>query len=132
MPTTPRCEDMRINPERSLTSPPAVVDRERNSQLPEEDLQGSSTETTYMEIPDTHTKNVPGDATREAPRIIQRTKEVSREEAIASTRQFFAAVDRRNMNITTRGPTDILVEVHEREAIEVLDVSTTTPAVLDV
>ena len=38
-----------------------------------------------MEIPDTHVKTVPKSSTREAPRIIQRTKEASREEAIAST-----------------------------------------------
>ena len=80
-----------------------------------------------MEIPDTHMKT-----TKETPRIIQRTKEVSREEVIISTRQFFAAVDRRNMNITTGAPTDIIADIHEREAIEVPDVSTTTPAVLDV
>ena len=38
-----------------------------------------------MEIPDTHVKMVPVSSTREVPRVIQRTKEVSREEAIAST-----------------------------------------------
>ena len=56
MPTTPRHEDMRIDPswnitpEVSLISPPVVVgnieeERERNSQLLEEDLQGTSSET---------------------------------------------------------------------------------------
>ena len=54
----------------------------------------------YMEIPDTHVKTVPESKTREAPRIIQRTKEASREEALASTRQFFAAVDRRNADVS--------------------------------
>ena len=85
-----------------------------------------------MEIPDTRMKTVLDGTTRKAPRIIQRTKEVSRDEAIALTRQFFAAVDRRNMNISSGGPTEILAEVHEREAIEVPEVSATTPAVLDV
>ena len=97
MPTTPKHEDMRITPERSVTSPPADVNIEQNSQVPEDDLQETSAETTYMEMPDTHVKT-----TRDAPRIIHRTKEASREEAIASTRQFFAAVDRRNMNITLK------------------------------
>ena len=41
-----------------------------------------------MEMPDTHMKTVSDNATGEAPRIIQRTKEASREEAIASTRHF--------------------------------------------
>ena len=41
-----------------------------------------------MEIPDTQMKTVPDNTTREVPRIIQITKEASREEAIASTRQF--------------------------------------------
>ena len=31
-----------------------------------------------MEIPDTHVKTVPEGTTREAPRVIQRTKEASR------------------------------------------------------
>ena len=58
MPTTPRCEDMRITPERSLTSPPTIADREQNSQLPDEGILGTSLETAYMEIPDTCTKTV--------------------------------------------------------------------------
>ena len=39
----------------------------------------------YMEIPDTCVKTVPERSMREATRIIQRTKEASREEVIAST-----------------------------------------------
>ena len=54
-----------------------------------------------MEIPDTCVKTVPESTTREVPRVIQRTKEASREESIASTQQFFATVDRRNTNIST-------------------------------
>ena len=95
-PTTPRCEDMRIDltlnvtPEGSLVDLPTAVgniteERERKNQLPEEGLQGTSSETTYMEIPDTHVKMVPISTAGEVPRVIQRTKEVSREEAIAST-----------------------------------------------
>ena len=105
--TTPKCEDMRLEPslnvapKGSLVGIPVAVDRERKYQVPEEGLLGTSSETTYMEIPDTHVKTVPESSTREAPRIIQRTKEVSREEAIASTQQFFAAVDRRSVNVTT-------------------------------
>ena len=91
MPTTPRCEDMRLEPSLNITPKgyladiPAAVDRERKIQIPEEGLLGTSSETTYMEIPDTRVKTVSESSIREAPRIIQRTKEASREEAIAST-----------------------------------------------
>ena len=95
-PTTPRCEDMRLDPslnvtpEGSLVDLPVAVDnvaedRERTNQLPEEGLQEAPFETANMGIPDTCVKTKPESTTREAPRIIQRAKEVSREEAIAST-----------------------------------------------
>ena len=146
-PTTPRCDGIRLDPslkmtpEGSLVDLPAAVgniaeDRERKNQLPEDGPQGTSLETTYMEIPETHVKTVPESTTREAPRIIQRTKEVSREEAIASTQQFFATVDRRNTNISTESPTVISAEIHERDVTEVpnapTSTATTTPVVLDV
>ena len=63
-PTTPRCEDMRLDPtlnvtpEGSLIDLPAAVDRERKNQLPKEGLLGTSSETTYMEIPETCVKTV--------------------------------------------------------------------------
>ena len=69
--------------------------------MPEEGLLGTSSETMYIEIPDTRVKTVPESSMREAPRIIQRTKEASREEAIASTQELFATVDRRNASIPT-------------------------------
>ena len=106
-PHMPRDEDMRIEPslnmtpEGSLADIPTAVERRKKDQMPEEELLGTSLETTYMEIPNTHVKTVLESSKKEAPRIIQRTKEASREEAIASTQQFFAAVDRRNANITT-------------------------------
>ena len=90
-PTTPGHEDMRlelslnVTPKRSLVDIPAAVNRERKNQLPEEGLQGTSSETAYLEIPDTCVKTAPERTMREAPRIIQRTKEASREEVIAST-----------------------------------------------
>ena len=77
-PATPQCEDMRlepslnVTPEGSLADIPAAVDRERKNQVPEEVLLGTSSETTYMEIPDTCVKTVPDSSTIEAPRIIQR------------------------------------------------------------
>ena len=122
---------LNVTPEGSFVDLPAAVgniteDRERKNQLPEEGLQGTSSETAYMGIPDTFVKTKPERTTREAPRVIQRTKEVSKEETIASTRQFFAAVDRRNTNITTGSPTGISAEVHERDVTEVPNARTST------
>ena len=90
-PNMPRGEDMRlepslnVTPEGSLNDIPTVIKREKKEQTPEEELLGTSSETMYMEIPNTGVKTVLKSPTREAPRIIQRTKEASREEAIAST-----------------------------------------------
>ena len=139
-PTTPRGKDMRlepslnVTPEGSLADIPTAVEREKKDQAPDKELLGTSSEATYMEIPNTHVKTVLESSTREAPRIIQRTKEASREEAIASTRQFFAAVDTRNASITT-GSQLASTEVCERDVVEVPDVpttATTTPVNLDV
>ena len=81
---------LNITPEGSFVDPPAAVgnmagDRERKNQLPEEELPGTSLEMANMGIPDTYVKTNPESTMREVPRIIQRTEEVSREEAIAST-----------------------------------------------
>ena len=78
----PRGEDMRlkpslnITPEGSLTDIPTVVKREMREQSPEEELLGTSSETTYMEIPNTHVKMVHKCPTQEAPKIIQRKKKL--------------------------------------------------------
>ena len=125
---------LNMTPEGSLADIPTAVEREKKDQVPEEELLGTSSETIYMEIPNTHVKTVSESSMREAPRIIQRTKEASREEAIETTQQFFAAVDRRNASIAT-GSQLAPTEVHERDIVEVPDVPTTvtTPPVnLDV
>ena len=93
-PNTPRSEDMRlepslnVTPEGFLTEIPTVVKREMREQAPKEELLGTSSETTCMEIPNTHVKTVHKSPTREAPRIITRTKEASREEALVSMTIF--------------------------------------------
>ena len=98
-PSTPRSEDIRIEPslnvtpEGSLVAIPTVIKRETREQVPEGDLLGTSSETTYMEIPNTHTKTIHKSPTSEVPKSLQGTKEASRAEALASTQQFFAAVD---------------------------------------
>ena len=127
---------LNVTPEGSLADIPVAIERERKSHMPEEGLLGTSSETTYMEIPDTCVKTVSESSTREAPIIIQRTKEASREEVIASTQQFFAAVDRRNACMTA-GSHIASTDVCERDVTEVSDVPTTTatttpPVTLDV
>ena len=132
-PNTPRGEDMKlepslnVTPEGSLADIPTVIKRETREQVPEGDLLGTSSETTYMEIPNTHTKTIHKSSTSEVPKSIQGTKEASRAEALASTQQFFAAVDRRNVNVPA-GNQLTSIEVHERDNIEVPDVPTTTVA----
>ena len=133
-PHTPRSEDMRlepslnVTPEGSLVDISTVIKRETQEQVPEGELLGTSSETTYMEIPDTHAKTIHKNLTSEVPKSLQGTKEVSRAEALASTQQFFAAVDRRNMKVPARNQLTP-IEVCERDNIEVLDVPNTTTAV---
>ena len=118
---------MNVTPEGSLADILTVVKRETREQVPEGDLLGTSSETTYMEIPDTNTKAIHKGPTSRVPKSIQGTKEASRAEALASTQQFFAAVDRRNITVPA-GNQLTSIEVHERDNIEVLDVPTTTVA----
>ena len=90
-PYMPRSEDMRlepslnVTPEGSLTDIPMVVKRETRDQVPEGEMLGTSSETTYLEIPGTSVKTIHKSPTREVPKIIRGTKEASREEALAST-----------------------------------------------
>ena len=90
-------------------------------------MLGISLETTYMDIPNTQVKTVPKSPIREAPRVVQGTKEASREEALASTQQFFAAVDRRNASVPT-GSQLTSPEVCNRNVVEMPDIPTTTIA----
>ena len=80
-PNTLRSEDTRlepslnVTPEGSLVAIPTVVKRETREQVPERDLLGTSSETTYMEIPDTHAKAIYKSPTSGVPKSIQGTKE---------------------------------------------------------
>ena len=90
--TPPRYQDMRmdstlnVTPEGSLCDLPATV--------------GGTKET--AETPKTHLKVATerGPTQVESPRRIERTREASREDAIASTRHFFATVNRQNETTT--------------------------------
>ena len=95
-----------------------------------------------MEISNTHVKTVHKSPTQGVSKTIQGTKEASRADALASTQQFFAAVDRGNDSIPA-GNQLVSTEVCEGDSVEVPDIpitiitmtttSTTTPPVtLDV
>ena len=103
--TPPRHEDMRmdstlnVTPERSLGDLPATVGgveetREGTHPVSEERLQDGNPSTNIVtsreETPEPHLKVVPERKLTqvESLRRIQRTREASREDAIASTRQF--------------------------------------------
>ena len=147
MPTTPRHEDMRLDPSLNVTPEGSLgdlttavghvgEDRERESQLPREKSQGAPSETANVDISDLHLKTKPERDTREAPQRVQRTREASREEALGSTQQFFAAVDERNRNVSTGRSLGVPSEVCRRDDIDVPGTSTsdviTTPVVPDV
>ena len=123
---TPRSEDMRleqsltVTPEGPLNTVPAAVQRE---------TLDMSSETTYMEYPNVQVDSMPGEAT--FPKSFQGTKEESRAEVLASTRQFFAAIDQRNTNVPTENQT-VQTGVQSREDLEMLDIPTTTIGITNV
>ena len=132
-PHTPRSEDMRLEPSLKVTPEGLLVDistviqRETREQVLEGDLLGTSSETTYMEIPNTCVKRIHKDPIPGVPKSMQGTKEASRAEALVSTQQFFTAVGRRNVNVPAENQVTS-TEVCESDIIEVLDVPTTTIA----
>ena len=112
--TLPKPEDMRLEPslnvmpEGSLGDLPNAVNaeetREREHWIPEERPQVTPFETLIEGSPETCVKAKSESNIREAPRRIQRTREASREYAIASTHQFFAAVHQRNRGTAAEEP----------------------------
>ena len=116
---------LNVTPEGSLVDIPTVIKKGTSDQAPEEHLLGTSSETTYMEIPNTCAKTIHKSPTSGVPKSIQGTKEASRAEALTSTQQFF--LHRRNVNVPA-GNQLTSIEVHERDNIEVLDALTTTVA----
>ena len=102
---SPRHKDTRLDlslhvtPEGYLNDLPIAISteetRERGCQMPEEKTQGIPYETSVKETSDTHLKLIPEGNMQETTRRIQRTREASREDVIASTQQFFATVHER-------------------------------------
>ena len=79
-PNTPRGKAMRlkpslnVTPEGSLTDIPTVVKRETREQAQEGELLGTSSETTYMEIPNTCLKTVHKSPTQGVPKPYKEQK----------------------------------------------------------
>ena len=147
MPTPPRHEDMRmdstlnVTPEGSLGDLPATVGgveeaREGTHQVSGEKLQdGSPNVMTLGEIPDTLLKVAPGRNVSqvESPRRIQRTREASREDAIASTRQFSASVNEENRVTTMELPTETSADASGENAMHLnIPVTSATPIAIEV
>ena len=112
---------MRLDPSLNITLEGSLGDlsiavgyieeaREREHQVPEERLQEgpfTNVEASIEGTPQTLLKVEPRSNVRETPRRIQRTRQASREDAIASLRQFFAALNERNRDTTMEGPIEI-------------------------
>ena len=86
--------DMRLDPSLNITLEVSLGDlptalneeaREREHQVPAERPQGAPFETSNDGTPDTHLKVKPESNIRETLKRIQRSREASREDAIAST-----------------------------------------------
>ena len=90
-PHTPRSEDMKLEPSLNVTPEgllvdiPTVVKRETREQVLEEETLGTSSETAYMEFPNTRVKTIHKDPISGVPKSLQGTKEASRAEALVST-----------------------------------------------
>ena len=150
MPTPPKHENMRmdsmldITPEGSLSDLPAAVGgveeaREGTRQVSEKKLQDGSPSTNAMtsteETPNTLLKVVLGRnlSQVEPPRKIQRTREASREDAIASTRQFFASVNEQNQVTTTELPVETSAVTSNGNTMNLnIPVTSVTPIVTEI
>ena len=156
MPTPPKHEDMRMNftldvtPEGSLSDLPAAVGgveepgRELEThQTSEEKLQEVNLSTNVIssteETPDTLVKLVPGRnlseqglSQVESPRRIQRTREASREDVIALTRQFFASVNEQNQTSMSELPVETSAVTSEGNTTNLnIPVTSATPTVTE-
>ena len=91
--------------------------------------------TSTEETPNTFVKTVPGrDSSEqglnqvEPPRRILRTREASREDAIASTRQFFATVNEQNQMVISEPPVEVPTVTSEGNTTLNLNIPITSAA----
>ena len=134
---------LNIMPEGSLGDLPATVGgieetREGTHPVSEERPQDGSPSTDVItsteETPETHLKVAPERNLTQvkSPRRIQRTREASREDAIASTRQFFASVNEENRVTMTELPTETSTDVLGGNTMNLnIPVTSATPIVTE-
>ena len=139
-----------ITPEASLSDLPAAVGGiEKSGREPEthqalekklQDVSPSTNVTTSVEeTPNTIIKTVPeGDLSEqelnqvEPPRRIQRTREASREDALALTRHIFATVNEQNRAITSGLPEEISTVTSQGHTLDLhIPVTFATPIVTE-
>ena len=155
-PPQPKFEDMRmdstlnVTPEGSLSDLPAAVGGVEESrrepetqQTPKEELQdvcpSTNVETLAEETPNTFVKTVPGKDLSEQglnqiepPRRIKRSRDASREDAIASTRQFFATANEQNQATMSELPVEIPTVTSEGNTLNLnTSVTSSIPAVIE-
>ena len=116
---------LNVNPKGSLSNLPAAVGdveesrrKQEAQQTPEKEIQDVCLSTNVVssteETPNSFVKTVSGrDLSEqelnqiEPPRRIQRTREASREDAIALIRQFFATVNEQNQLVMSELPVEV-------------------------
>ena len=107
---------LNVTPEGLLTDIPTVVRREIGEQALDRETLGTSSETAYMDFPNTQMKTIPKESER--PTTLRGTKETSQAEVLASTRQFFANIPAGDQRTST--------ENHVRDNTEITEEPTTT------
>ena len=149
MPTPPRHEDMRmdstvnVTAEGSLSDLPAAMGgveetRKGTHRVSEKRLQDGSPSTNALtlteETPDTLLKVAPGRnlSQVESPRRIHRSRKASREDAIASTRQFFASVNEQNRVTTMELPVETSADASGGNTMNLnIPITSATPVVTE-
>ena len=114
-----------VTPEGSLSDLPTAVGgaedsrrEQRTQETPENEIRGACPSTLIVtlteEIPSTFVKTVPGRDSNEQgfnqvepPKRILRTREANQEDALASTRHFFATVNEQNQVVMLELPEEV-------------------------
>ena len=133
---------LNVTPEGSLGNVPATVGgveeiREATHPVSEErpqDGDPSTNITSTEETPETLLKVVPERSftQMESSRRIQRTREASREDAIASTRQYFATVNEQNRVIAKELPIESSTDASRGNALNLnIPITSATPVVTE-
>ena len=149
-PTQPKCEDMKmdstlnVTPEGCLNDLPVAVGGVEESRREPETQQDVCPSTNVVisaeETPNTFVKTVPGRDSGEQglnqiepPRRIHRTREASRDDVIALTRQFFATVNEQNQAAMSELPVEISAVTSEGNTLNLnISITSANPTVTEI